>query len=53
MLLLAEWIQREKQHALDISWLPVAARWGVYVTVCLAIALLGAFDATTFIYFQF
>lgn len=52
-LLLIEWIQRDKQHALEINHLPVVARWPIYVVSCLVVIELGNFGAVEFIYFQF
>ena len=48
-----EWIQRDKQHALEIDRLPIVARWPIYVAACLLVIELGNFGAVEFIYFQF
>lgn len=53
VLLAIEWLQREKQHALDVATLPVPLRWLAYVAAVLAIILFGHLGATEFIYFQF
>ncbi len=52
-LVLVEWLQRRKAHALDIAHLPATARWVIYNLVVMAILLLGTFTYTPFIYFQF
>jgi len=54
-LLLAEWIQREKQHGLDFSNLKINtfSRWGIYSSVIFSIILFGKFGNSQFIYFQF
>ena len=52
-LLGAEWIQRTKQHALEISGIPRWARWVIYCVVCVAFLLTGNFASNEFIYFQF
>ena len=55
-LLLVEWLQREKQHALQFSaikpfsYRPV--RWGIYYIILLVIAQFAG-SSQTFIYFQF
>ena len=53
ILLGIEWVQREKQHALEIPELPVAVRWAVYNVVIIAFLLFGNFGSNEFIYFQF
>ncbi len=54
VLMLAEWLQREKPHALHFSaeTIPAAARYAIYYAV---VGIITAFSATqqTFIYFQF
>ena len=52
-LVIIEWLQRHGQHGLAIARLPVPLRWTCYLTVCLAILLLGNFGAVDFLYFQF
>ena len=49
ILVVAEWLQRERRHGLDIAHLPVTIRWPVYLTTALAIALLGNFGELQFI----
>lgn len=54
ILLVVEWVQREKQHGLELDRkiLPTYLRWGIYYSVVIAIALLGT-GQQEFIYFQF
>jgi D-alanyl-lipoteichoic acid acyltransferase DltB (MBOAT superfamily) len=53
LMLAVEWIQREKQHGLQIDTLKYpAVRWGIYYAIIMAIVLLGG-TQTAFIYFQF
>lgn len=53
VLLVAEWVQRSKVHPLQIESLPRPVRWFAYNAVVLAILMLGTFEDTPFIYFQF
>ena len=53
VVVVAEWLQRDRDHALCIERLPRVVRWLVYVTVGLAVAFLGSLTETDFIYFQF
>lgn len=56
LLLLIEWLQRDKQHALQFSNLKPfnyrLVRWGVYYTILIMIAIFTG-ESQTFIYFQF
>ena len=52
-MLAIEWIQRGKQHALDVCELPLVGRWAAYLLTSLAILLLGNYGGLSFIYFQF
>jgi len=54
LLILAEWLQREKQHALQFTdkKLPKIIRWSIYYVIILAIVLFGG-SQQEFIYFQF
>jgi alginate O-acetyltransferase complex protein AlgI len=52
VLLLAEWIQRDKQHALQFGKLPVYIRWVAYYAILFLIFNKGGHQET-FIYFQF
>ena len=52
ILLIVEWINRTKQHALQIdNWYPIA-RYACYYAIILYILAFGA-DGQSFIYFQF
>ena len=52
ILLFVEWINRTKQHALQIAnWHPIA-RYACYYAIILYILAFGA-DSQSFIYFQF
>ena len=54
ILLLAEWIQRDKQHALEMTRLklPTVVRWCIYYTILFFIVNNGGAQQQ-FIYFQF
>ncbi len=52
VLLVVEWFQKEKEHALEVTRLPIIVRWTIYtVLVVLTLTFFGA--TKTFIYFQF
>lgn len=52
VVFIMEWIQRNKQHGLEISNYPLVLRWSFYwVLTFLCLIYLG--DERTFIYFQF
>lgn len=54
LMLLVEWVQRHKKHALEIGsfrW-PFVVRWGMYYALLLIILVFGG-DQQEFIYFQF
>ncbi|MBE9583138.1 MBOAT family protein [Mucilaginibacter sp. JRF] len=54
VMLIAEWIQREKTHALKFDeQQPAAFRWMVYYAVIISIVVFGYYGANEFIYFQF
>jgi D-alanyl-lipoteichoic acid acyltransferase DltB (MBOAT superfamily) len=54
MLLIIEWLQREKDHPLKIDSKHIAVRWLIYLFVLLAILYLGNYTSPLqFIYFQF
>ncbi len=53
ILLLFEWIQREKKYILQIGQLPVVARWSIYYLCVVAILVFGANKSSNFIYAQF
>ena len=48
-----EWLQRSKEHALDIAASPRLIRWVIYLAVGLTVLTLGNFGENEFIYFQF
>ena len=52
-LVLVEWLQRDREHGLDIRHLPPRVRWAAYLVVALAVAFLGNVGELQFIYFQF
>ena len=54
VLLVVEWIHREKQHGLQFSKIqvPMGVRWGSYSLIILIISFFGAAQQE-FIYFQF
>jgi len=52
-LLIIEWIQRRKRHALQIERLPTWARWSIYYFLVIGTLLFGTFGGSEFIYFQF
>jgi D-alanyl-lipoteichoic acid acyltransferase DltB (MBOAT superfamily) len=51
--LACEWLQRDKQHALEVAALPLPARWALYLVLGAAIVVFGSFGSSEFIYFQF
>lgn len=51
--LACEWLQRDKQHALDVAALPLAVRWALYLVLAASIVVFGSFGSSEFIYFQF
>jgi D-alanyl-lipoteichoic acid acyltransferase DltB (MBOAT superfamily) len=52
LFVLVEWIQREKQHALELDRLPRAVRWAIYCAASVfSIAVFR--QSSEFIYFQF
>ena len=51
--LVIEWMQRTRQHGLQIDTLSVVVRWSCYVAVILGILVFGSFGEQEFIYFQF
>ena len=48
-----EWLQRSRRHGLEISFMPVGARWAIYYLCVIALILFGNFGQQEFIYFQF
>jgi len=54
ILVITEWIQRQKEHGLQFDRVPVAWRWAVYYGLILLIYFSGNFQSKyEFIYFQF
>ena len=53
ILIAVEWLQREKEHGLELAGQKIAVRWGAYVSVFLLIFFNGNFENNSFIYFQF
>jgi hypothetical protein len=52
-LFIAEWVQRDKQHALQLSSkIPTFLRWTIYYTISILIIVYQN-NHQTFIYFQF
>lgn len=52
ILLIVEWVQRNKLHGLSIALSPLLVRWFIYLLIILIIILFGA-SSDSFIYFQF
>lgn len=53
VVLAAEWLQRSKQHVLQIQHLPRWIRWGIYYVIIYMIFMYGNTGHVPFIYFQF
>jgi alginate O-acetyltransferase complex protein AlgI len=53
LVLMIEWLQRSKVHALAIEGFPVVLRWTIYVFGIAAFIVFGNFGRHEFIYFQF
>lgn len=52
-MMIAEWVQRNEEHVLDIRSLSRFRRWVVYQAVVVSLFFFGVFGAERFIYFQF
>jgi hypothetical protein len=53
LLVITEWLQRERQHALFfLQHKPIIYRWSVYILIAVLIMFFGA-KQESFIYFQF
>jgi D-alanyl-lipoteichoic acid acyltransferase DltB (MBOAT superfamily) len=54
VLVLVEWVQREKKHGLQLDGIKMhrVMRWGIYYATIIIIAVFGG-DQQEFIYFQF
>jgi len=53
ILLVFEWVQRRKQHALEIKKLALPFRWGIYYGLIYLVFYYKPSVPTDFIYFQF
>jgi alginate O-acetyltransferase complex protein AlgI len=53
ILLLFEWMNRDKIHALDIANYNQSNRWMLYLILIIMIITFGSFNQNSFIYFQF
>ena len=53
VMLVVEWLQREKQHGLLMVNIPLVIRWCVYLLMTFVIYKFGCFNYNQFIYFQF
>lgn len=53
VLLVVEWAQRHREHALALGEMPRAAQWFIYYLVVITIFMFGNFGHVPFIYFQF
>ncbi len=53
LMVIVEWLQRDKQHALQISWIKIPViRWATYIWLIYIIVYCGG-TQQSFIYFQF
>ena len=52
-LVAVEWIQRHREHGLDVRNMATGVRWVLYLATALAIVEFGNFGEVEFIYFQF
>jgi alginate O-acetyltransferase complex protein AlgI len=48
-----EWIQRKKEHPLDLKRLPVPIKWAFYYLLIIGIVYYTQTTEIPFIYFQF
>lgn len=53
ILVLFEWMNRDKIHALDIANYNKSKRWVLYLIIIIMIITFGSFNQNSFIYFQF
>jgi hypothetical protein len=55
ILLVVEWIQRHKQHAMQIETMkiPRVLRWAIYAFIVFLVGMYTPTGETPFIYFQF
>ena len=52
LLIVVEWLMRNKSHGLDITSVPVYVRYAIYLALCFIIFAFGG-NTVNFIYFQF
>ncbi len=52
VMFIVEWLQREKQHALELSMMPRIIRWIIYLPIAFVITMMAG-EKVSFIYFQF
>ena len=52
LMILIEWIMRNRSHGLDIHHIPMCVRYGIYLVLCFIIFAFGG-NTVNFIYFQF
>jgi alginate O-acetyltransferase complex protein AlgI len=53
VLLAYEWLTRRWEFGLSVAWLPLPARWGAYLSLCMALLLFGYLGGRQGIYVQF
>lgn len=53
IFILIEWVQRDKEHALEMDNMPVYFRWSVYLVFGFVVLLAFGNNPNSFIYFQF
>jgi D-alanyl-lipoteichoic acid acyltransferase DltB (MBOAT superfamily) len=53
IMVIVEWLQREKAHGLEDLKIHFVMRWAIYLVITSVIILFGAVEKNDFIYFQF
>lgn len=54
IMLVMEWIQRNKEHGLDLFCIPnIFVRWSIYVIIVFTIGSMSFIGGTEFLYFKF
>jgi alginate O-acetyltransferase complex protein AlgI len=53
VMLVVEWLQRDRVHGLDLTGQPRLVRWGIYQALLVSFFLFAVFGGEGFIYFQF
>ena len=53
IVVVVEWLQRDREHPLDFTGHSRAFRLSVYFSMIIAALLIGSFASAPFIYFQF